>query len=428
MRLFALVSLGVLTATASLSAQTKDSPHVAASLLSPGMFSTLGSQIVDQNQNPVRLACVYWPGMNGEDGALYNLSGPLNGIQANVDQMAATGFNCIRVDINNISLHDSGTAAFVDQLDQMVAAAGKDNLRVIIVDHDNEGNYGSNDNYTNDCAAQQSNGIWYDLGGASNGTDGCNDPGHTTQATFEGDWVWTANHFANNDTVIGYDLWNEPLSYGDSTWGDGSDRDIHLMYETVGSEILAYDPSKLIFAECPQNYGPATLYDGVTSGNAPWGDCTGVKKKPVVFTVNGVQITNKVVYDVHLYPNSIDGIASLFGGSSSSSSAIEAMNYSFGFLESQNIAPVWDGESGSGLQVNPDDMDWAEMLDNYLNGDLGSQGGPTFSGNQQGMGIAWMDWGTQSPSSQEALGILNSDGSINQAQLNVVVPLLYAPK
>jgi endoglucanase len=421
MKLFALVSLGVLTATASLSAQTP-------SLLPAGMFSTLGNQLVDQNQNPVRLACVYWPGMNGEDGVLYNLNGPLNGIQANVDQIAATGFNCIRVDINNISLHDSGTAAFVDQLDQMVAAAGNDNLRVIIVDHDNEGNYGSNDNYTNDCAAQQSNGIWYDLGGASNGTDNCNDPGHTTQATFEGDWVWTANHFAHNNTVIGYDLWNEPLSYGDSTWGDGSDRDIHLMYQTVGSAMLGYDPSKLIFAECPQNYGPATLYDGVTSGNAPWGDCTGVKSTPVVFTVNGVQITNKVVYDVHLYPNSVSGIASLFGGSSSSPSAIAAMNYSFGFLESQNIAPVWDGESGSGLQVNPDDTDWAEMLDNYLNGGLGSQGGPTFSGNQQGMGIAWMDWGTQSPNSTEALGIFNPDGSISQQQLDIVTPLLYYPK
>ena len=55
------------------------------------------------------------------------------------------------------------------------------------------------------------------------------------------------------------------------------------------------------------------------------------------------------------------------------------MNYSFGFLESQNIAPVWDGEGGTGFRENPDDANWAEMLDKYLNGQLGSQGGPTFS-------------------------------------------------
>jgi hypothetical protein len=76
MKLFALVSLGVLTATASLSAQTTDSPQVAGSRLPPGMFSTLGNQIVEQNQKSVRLACVYWAGMNGEDGVLYNLNGP----------------------------------------------------------------------------------------------------------------------------------------------------------------------------------------------------------------------------------------------------------------------------------------------------------------------------------------------------------------
>jgi hypothetical protein len=219
-------------------------------------------------------------------------------------------------------------------------------------------------------------------------------------------------------------MWNEPLSYGFSTWGDGTDRDIHLMYETVGSAMLAKDPSKLIIAECPQNYS-GTLFDG-TYGNAPWGDCTGVKNTPVVFMVNGHTLKNKVIYDVHLYPDSVSGIASLFGGSSSSPSAIAAMNYSFGYLESQDIAPVWDGEGGTGLAQNPDDQDWANMLDNYLNGKLGSQDGPTFSRNQQGMGFAWMDWGTIE--SQDNLGILNTDGSLVAAQLSIVDPLLYYPK
>lgn len=38
----------------------------------------------------------------------------------------------------------------------------------------------------------------------------------------------------------------------------------------------------------------------------------------------------------------------------------------------------------------PDDANWARMLVGYLNGELGSQGGPTSSHSQQGMGIAWM--------------------------------------
>lgn len=418
---FCVGLLAVVFAAAHTSAAAQ-----TGSTLPAGMFSTLGSQIVDQNQNPVRLSCVYWQGMNAEDGTLSNLTAPFNGYQANMKAIAAAGFNCVRVDINNISLHDSGTAAFLDELDNVVAAAATAGVRIIIVDHDNEGNYGSNDSYTDDCAAQQANGIWYDLGGASDGTDGCNDVGHTTQASYQADWVSIAARYAGNDTVIGYDLWNEPLAYGDSVWGGGGDNDIHLMYETVGSAMLSLDQTKLIFAECPQEYGPTTLFDGVTTGNAPWGDCTGVKSLPVVFTVNGSTITNQVVYDIHLYPDSVSGIASLFGGSSSSAAAIQAMDYSFGFLESKNIAPVWDGESGTGFQTNPDDQNWANMLDQYLNGELASQGGPAFTGQEQGMGIAWMSWNPQqSGPGSDNLGILATDGSLIPAEQAIVDPLIY---
>lgn len=417
-------------ATATVSMQAENPSGQGGSKLPGGMFSTLGNQIIDRNQNPVRLSCVYWLGMNTQDGKLANLDGPFKGIQANVDAIAATGFNCIRVDFNNISLHDSGTAAFLQKLDDVVAAAGRARLRVIIADHSNEGKRGSGRDPNVSCTGQQANGMWYDLGGASDGTDGCDDPGHTTQTSYQGDWVSIAARYARNDTVIGYDLWNEPIANrGRTLWGGGSGRDIHLMYETVGSAILSTDPSKLIFAECPLAvYDPTTLYDGVTHGSAPWGDCTGVGILPVVFTVDGNAIRNKVVYDVHLYGNSIDDYARIFG-SSNSASAIKAMNDSFGFLESRNIAPVWDGESGTGFRTNPDDQDWANMLDKYLNGELGSEGGPTFSGNQQGMGIAWMSWNTQyTGEGDDNLGILNPDGSRISAQLSIVDPLLYYPK
>jgi hypothetical protein len=150
-----LLCVGMLAAaTATVNIQAQNPPALAGSTLPAGMFSTLGIQIVDQNQNPVRLACVYWQGMNGDDGTLSNLTTPLNGYQANVNAIAAVGFNCIRVDINNIWLHDSGTALFLNMLDMVVAAVGSAGLRIIIVDHDNEGNFGTNDNFSNDCAAQ----------------------------------------------------------------------------------------------------------------------------------------------------------------------------------------------------------------------------------------------------------------------------------
>jgi hypothetical protein len=97
-------------------------------------------------------------------------------------------------------------------------------------------------------------------------------------------------------------------------------------------------------------------------------------------------------------------------------------------LQPAPVAARSFGEITLEFQVNPDDADWAMMLDACLNGRLGSQGAPKFSGDQQGMGIAWMDWGTQNPNSQEALGVLNSDGSRNQEQLDVVIPLRYYPR
>ena len=80
-------------------------------------------------------------------------------------------------------------------------------------------------------------------------------------------------------------------------------------------------------------------------------------------------------------------------------------------------------------EKNPDDINWAKMLDKYLNGQLGSQGGPTFSGNQQGMGFAWMSWTIPySGPGSDNLGIIGKDGSPIAEQMEIVKPLLFYPK
>ena len=363
--------------------------------------------------------------MNQLDGTLRNFTAPYNGFAANMAAISAAGFNCVRIDFNNRSLHAGNVAAFLQQMDQAVVAAKGAYLKVIFVDHDNEG---LTDLLTgHDCASQQHNGIWYDVGGASDGTDGCGHLGHTTQASFRSDWTMIARRYARIDAVVGYELWNEPFTYGRSTWGDGTAHDIRKMAEEVGSAMLTHDQGKLIFAPCPQNHGPTLLFDKQTISYAPWGDCTGARYQPVVFTVNGRKITNQVVYDIHLYPSSISGIANIFG-SSAAPGIIAAMNASFGFLMKDGIAPVWNGEGGTGFYQPVDDLAWAKMIVQYFNGELGLQGAPTYTGNQQGMGFSWMYWGTSYGPTSDNLGILNDDGSLRPGQLSILAHIFFYPK
>ncbi|MFX5533994.1 cellulase family glycosylhydrolase, partial [Acinetobacter baumannii] len=109
---------------------------------------------------------------------------------------------------------------------KVVAYAGQIGLKVIFDHHSNQG-----------TAGQQKNGLWYDLGPGSDGTDGVI-TGKVTAETFKRNWLQMARTFAGNATVIGFDLHNEPNGdRGHITWGDGGPTDIKAMCESVGSAI-----------------------------------------------------------------------------------------------------------------------------------------------------------------------------------------------
>ncbi|MDB4966741.1 MAG: hypothetical protein JWN44_2430 [Myxococcales bacterium] len=362
------------------------------SALPAGPLSTRGNQIVDKSGTPVRIASVGW----NEIGA-----GPIQGIAANLDAIGAAGFNAVRVSWVNATMAED-----LARIDEVVGAAGPRGIKVILDNHTNEPGHGPQDNW----GAQQKNGLWYDVGGASDGTDGGGNPGTVTDAKFLADWKAVATHYRGNDTVIGYDLRNEPLAYGGmSTWGDGNlDTDLRAMYQRVGNAIVAIDAGKLIICEGPQNYGGNFAGNGV----APWGDLSLAGQRPVVLSV-----PNKVVYSVHDYPHEISGISN-----DSGAGKIAQMNADWGYLVSQKIAPVWVGEMGSSMD-DPGDDAWAQTLVSYLNGGEGGAGGPTFSGDEQGIGGDWWAWGYLA--GQLPDGTQNSDGSLRANQRAVWSQLLY---
>jgi aryl-phospho-beta-D-glucosidase BglC (GH1 family) len=318
-----------------------------------------------------------------------------NGANDKMKAIAKAGFNVVRLDWSNRSIDRIG------DLDRVIAAADTARLKVILDDHSNEA--GAPGPWK-PCYAQQENGLWYDSGGASDNTDGCHTPGTVTDAKFIQDWQTVATHFRLNSAVIGYDLWNEPSGYpGMSTWepeDQNPTHNIRFMCERAGNAILAIDPTKLIICEGPMN-GQRSLADPRTP--APWGDLSLAGKYPVRLSV-----ANKLVYSVHDYPTEIGGYKP-----DSGMEKVAQMNKIWGYLVRDHIAPVWIGEMGANMTTE-DHRRWARTLIDYTNGQLGAEGGPTFTGGEQGIGIGW--WFAGYLASSNPTGIFNINGRINPVQ------------
>jgi endoglucanase/chitinase len=89
-------------------------------LLSSGYLSTNGSQIIDSASNPVRIASIGW---NQDFGT----------IPSSVAVMKAAGFNTIRVSWVNATMSSD-----LQRIDQIVAAATANGMKVVLDNHTNE--------------------------------------------------------------------------------------------------------------------------------------------------------------------------------------------------------------------------------------------------------------------------------------------------
>jgi aryl-phospho-beta-D-glucosidase BglC (GH1 family) len=356
-------------------------------LLPAGFLSVKGAQIVDSHGHNVRIASVGWSGSNDVDSAPIGIWGV--NYKVTMDGMVEDGFNCFRMSWVDAGLHstkvcDPRSVNYTENpelrgltqmqvLDKIIAYAGQIGLKVILDHHTDEGIYPGTD--------QQRNGLWYDVGPGTDGTDGAKHTGTVTDAQFVADWVEIAKRYAGNSTVVGFDLDNEPFvtSTNGLNWGKGGTGDICAAYTRTGIAIQQVDPGALIICEGPM--------DDYNHGSLLYGryDLSHVVTSPVV-----LHVPHKVVYSVHEYPNEVaDRVPDSGPG------YIKVMNAQWGYLVRDNIAPVWIGEMGA--SVTPTDTDgnaWAATLIPYVNGKDGDQGGPTFKPGRQPISTDWWFWGT----------------------------------
>ena len=359
----------------------------AVALLPSGFLSTRGSSIVNDQGSPVRLACIQWHGLNEKNSQPDGWNKV--SLETHLSNMIAAGFNCIRIAWTDAGISGSS----MDSARQIITAARPMRLRVILAHFNNEGV--SHDPTGWACLAQQVNGLWFDKGPGTNGTDGCNDPGTVTVQDFQKNWVSLAKMFAGNPAVVAMDLHNEPTSAGHISWGSGGPTDIHAMCTNVGNAIQAINPDVLIGCPCPSNYQGSFAGTGI----APEGDCTAVRTKPVT-----LGISNKLFYIVHEYPRVVSAIPV-----DSGPAYLNQMNRAWGYLITEDIAPVWMGEGGASLdrwsKNLGDERAWAATIGPYLNGK--APGGLTIPAGGQGVGTCWHLWSHEPHDNPD--GALQSD-------------------
>lgn len=327
-----------------------------------GYWHTNGNQILDANNQPVRIAGINWFGMETANYAPHGLW--TRDYKSMLDQIQGQGYNTVRLPFSN-QLFDAGSIpnsidfsngknvdlrglSGVQIMDKLVAYAGQKGLRILL------------DRHRPDSGGQSE--LWY--------------TGSYSEQRWINDWKMLASRYANNPTVIGADLHNEP--HGSACWGCGNQStDWRLAAERAGNAIHTVNPNWLIFVE-----GIGCVNDDCSW----WG---GQLKNAGQYPVR-LNVANRLVYSAHDYPASLYA-QTWFNDPSYPNNLPGVWDSYWGYLHKQNIAPVLVGEFGSKLQTTSD-RQWLNQLTQYL----GSNG------------MSWAFW-SWNPNSGDTGGILNDD-------------------
>ncbi|HQS18297.1 Calx-beta domain-containing protein [Reyranella sp.] len=358
----------------------------------PGWLSTSGNQIVDSAGHTVQIAGVNWFGFESSTFAPHGLW--TRGYKDMMDQMVDLGFNTIRLPFSSEMLHTNAAPNGIDFnknpdltglsalqiMDKIVDYAGQVGLKIILDHHRSNAGAGTSDN-----------GLWYD--------------GQYTQASWVADWKMLAARYADDPTVIGADLHNEPHN---GTWGGGGANDWALAAETAGNAIGTVNPNWLIFVEGVGTYKGESYWWG--------GNLMGVRDRPI-----DLALDDRLVYSAHDYPNSVYK-QPWFQGADFPANLPAKFDQMWGYIYKEGIAPVWIGEFGTKL-VDPKDAPWLEAITSYLGGDFDNDGTSDLAPGQKGPSWTFWSW---NPNSSDTGGILTDNWTgVNQTKMGYLTPIEY---
>lgn len=348
-----------------------------------GYYHTSGNRIVDAAGNPAVFNGLNWFGF---ETANYSPHGLWTRSMDNVlDQIKAEGYNLIRLPYCN-QMFDSGSAANsidyvknpdlaglkpVQIMDKLIEKAGKRGIRIFL------------DRHRPDSGGQSA--LWYTAA--------------YPETRWISDWVMLAQRYADNPTVIGADLHNEP--HGTASWGTGNPAtDWRLASERAGNAILAVNPNWLIIVE-----GIETNVQGNSSSYWWGGNLTGVRNNPVTLTV-----PDRVVYSPHDYG---PGVASQpwFSAADFPNNLPKLWDDTWGYISKEQIAPILAGEfGGRSVDTLSAEGKWQHALVSYIGQN----------------NLYWTYW-SLNPNSGDTGGLLLDDWTSWNEPKQVMLDLIMKP-
>jgi aryl-phospho-beta-D-glucosidase BglC (GH1 family) len=218
--------------------------------------------------------------------------------------------------------------------------------------------------------------------------------GNLTEKDFLAALSWMSARYKNDDTIIAYDLKNEPHGKANEVprikWDNSSDPDNwRYIAEKAANAVLSKNPNALVLVEgieiYPKNIEDDPHFTSTNPGDyysAWWGgNLRGVKDNPV----NLGKYQNKLVYSPHDYGPSVYAQDWFKGDYTYSSVMSDYWRDSWFYIHESNTAPLLIGEWG-GFMTEPN-LKWMTLMrklikDNRLhhtfwcyNADSGDTGG-----------------------------------------------------
>lgn len=361
-----LLSLASPCALASVGVAVADVEQYTPGVIDDGddWLHTKGSQIVDAAGQPVWLTGVNWFGFNTGTNTLDGLWSV--NLEESLARIAARGFNTLRIPIStelllqwkkgiypqpNINAYVNPNLAGLTSLevfDYFIAACRQMGLKIMVDVHSAKTD-----------AMGHIAPLWYSE--------------TFTPAMFVEGWVWLAQRYQHDDTIIAFDLKNEPHGKvfegpeRSAIWDDSEDlNNWKGVAEELAREILAVHPNVLILVEGVESFP----VDGANnrSRNQPdfhttwWGgNLRGVADYPV----NLGPHQDQLVYSPHDYGPLVFRQPWFNKEFNKDTLYQDVWRDNWAYIAENNIAPLLIGEWG-GFLDGGDNEKWLTALRDFI--------------------------------------------------------------